>query len=123
MKAPLWRTTCCIVGRRRGRAARRHRHRRDQPAARASRWSPRSTRCAATRSPPRAARPASIAADDSLDEHAYDTVSGSDWLGDQDAVEAFVRGGPARAAAARALGLPVEPAARRPRSPYARSAA
>ncbi|MPZ95193.1 MAG: fumarate reductase (quinol) flavoprotein subunit [Propionibacteriales bacterium] len=31
-----------------------------------------------------------IAADDSLDEHAYDTVSGSDWLCDQDAVEAFV---------------------------------
>ncbi|MCI2423937.1 fumarate reductase (quinol) flavoprotein subunit [Saccharopolyspora sp. K220] len=28
--------------------------------------------------------------DDSLDEHAYDTVSGSDWLCDQDAVEAFV---------------------------------
>jgi len=30
------------------------------------------------------------AADDSMDEHAYDTVSGSDWLCDQDAVEAFV---------------------------------
>ena len=29
-------------------------------------------------------------ADDTLDEHAYDTVSGSDWLCDQDAVEAFV---------------------------------
>jgi fumarate reductase flavoprotein subunit len=29
--------------------------------------------------------------DDSLDEHAYDTVSGGDWLCDQDAVEAFVR--------------------------------
>jgi fumarate reductase flavoprotein subunit len=28
--------------------------------------------------------------DDSLDEHAYDTVSGGDWLCDQDAVEAFV---------------------------------
>jgi fumarate reductase flavoprotein subunit len=33
---------------------------------------------------------AAIAADDSLDEHAYDTVSGGDWLCDQDAVEAFV---------------------------------
>ncbi len=32
-----------------------------------------------------------IAPDDSLDEHAYDTVSGGDWLCDQDAVEAFVR--------------------------------
>jgi len=29
-------------------------------------------------------------ADDSLDEHAYDTISGGDWLCDQDAVEAFV---------------------------------
>ena len=32
--------------------------------------------------------------DDSLDEHAYDTVSGSDWLSDQDAVEAFVAEAP-----------------------------
>jgi fumarate reductase flavoprotein subunit len=31
-----------------------------------------------------------IRSDDSLDEHAYDTVSGGDWLCDQDAVEAFV---------------------------------
>jgi fumarate reductase flavoprotein subunit len=31
-----------------------------------------------------------IREDDSLDEHAYDTVSGGDWLCDQDAVEAFV---------------------------------
>jgi fumarate reductase flavoprotein subunit len=35
-----------------------------------------------------------IAADDSLEEHCYDTVSGSDWLGDQDAIEAFVREAP-----------------------------
>jgi fumarate reductase flavoprotein subunit len=35
-----------------------------------------------------------IASDDSLDEHAYDTVSGSDWLCDQDAVEAFVQEAP-----------------------------
>ncbi|GAA4487226.1 fumarate reductase (quinol) flavoprotein subunit [Rhodococcus olei] len=33
-------------------------------------------------------------ADDSLDEHAYDTVSGGDWLCDQDAVEAFVAEAP-----------------------------
>jgi fumarate reductase flavoprotein subunit len=32
--------------------------------------------------------------DDSLEEHAYDTVSGSDWLCDQDAVEAFVEEAP-----------------------------
>src|SRR3954449_1970099 len=31
-----------------------------------------------------------ISAEDSLDEHAYDTISGGDWLSDQDAVEAFV---------------------------------
>ncbi|TQM31246.1 fumarate reductase (quinol) flavoprotein subunit [Nocardia bhagyanarayanae] len=31
---------------------------------------------------------------DSLDEHAHDTVSGSDWLCDQDAVEAFVEEAP-----------------------------
>ena len=31
-----------------------------------------------------------IRADDSFDEHAYDTISGGDWLSDQDAVEAFV---------------------------------
>ena len=35
-----------------------------------------------------------FAEDDSLDEHAYDTISGSDWLADQDAVEAFVREAP-----------------------------
>jgi len=31
---------------------------------------------------------------DSLDDHAYDTISGSDWLCDQDAVEIFVREAP-----------------------------
>ena len=35
-----------------------------------------------------------IRADDSLDEHAYDTISGGDWLSDQDAVEAFVQEAP-----------------------------
>src|SRR6187431_903765 len=37
---------------------------------------------------------AAIAEGDTLDEHAYDTVSGSDWLGDQDAIEAFVQEAP-----------------------------
>jgi succinate dehydrogenase flavoprotein subunit len=36
-----------------------------------------------------------IGADDSLDEHAYDTISGGDWLCDQDAVEMFVAAAPA----------------------------
>src|ERR671918_2900336 len=35
-----------------------------------------------------------IKADDSLDAHAYDTISGGDWLCDQDAVEVFVREAP-----------------------------
>src|SRR5216117_344209 len=35
-----------------------------------------------------------IRSDDSLDEHAYDTVSGGDWMSDQDAVEAFVKEAP-----------------------------
>src|SRR5712672_491220 len=32
--------------------------------------------------------------DDSLDEHAYDTISGGDWMCDQDAVDAFVKDAP-----------------------------
>ena len=35
-----------------------------------------------------------IRPDDSLDEHSYDTISGGDWLCDQDAVEAFVKEAP-----------------------------
>ena len=35
-----------------------------------------------------------IKENDSLDEHAYDTISGGDWLCDQDAVEAFVHEAP-----------------------------
>src|SRR2546428_319692 len=35
-----------------------------------------------------------IGQDDSLDEHAYDTISGGDWLCDQDAVGALVKEAP-----------------------------
>ncbi len=35
-----------------------------------------------------------IQENDSLDEHAYDTISGGDWMCDQDAVEAFVNEAP-----------------------------
>jgi len=35
-----------------------------------------------------------IGPDDTLDEHAYDTISGGDWLPDQDAVEFFVKEAP-----------------------------
>jgi len=34
------------------------------------------------------------AEDDTIEEHIYDTISGSDWLGDQDAIEAFVNEAP-----------------------------
>ena len=35
-----------------------------------------------------------IAEDDTVEEHIHDTISGSDWLADQDAVEAFVHEAP-----------------------------
>jgi fumarate reductase flavoprotein subunit len=35
-----------------------------------------------------------ISESDSLDDHAYDTISGSDWLADQDAVEVLVENAP-----------------------------
>src|SRR5215470_11780092 len=35
-----------------------------------------------------------IKANDSLDAHARDTITGSDWMADQDAVEAFVNEAP-----------------------------
>ncbi len=35
-----------------------------------------------------------IGDDDTLDEHAYDTISGGDWLSDQDCVEIFVNEAP-----------------------------
>jgi len=35
-----------------------------------------------------------IRPDDSFDDHAYDTISGGDWLPDQDAVEVFVKEAP-----------------------------
>ena len=37
---------------------------------------------------------AAIKPEDSLEAHAYDTISGADWLCDQDAVEAFVKEAP-----------------------------
>jgi fumarate reductase flavoprotein subunit len=35
-----------------------------------------------------------IKPNDSLDDHCYDTISGADWMADQDAVEAFVNEAP-----------------------------
>ena len=59
-----------------------------------SRSSPRSIRCAATPSRPRAARRRSRAPDDTLEMHGYDTVKGSDFLGDQDVIQYFVEEAP-----------------------------
>ncbi len=54
--------------------------------------------------------------------HMYDTVKGSDWLGDQDAIEYLVRNAPC-GLRARALGRAVSRAPPRARSTSARSAA
>ena len=102
--------------------ARRSPRSRPTPRSR-SRSSPRSIRCAATPSPPRAARRPSRAPDDILEMHGFDTVKGSDFLGDQDVIRVLRRGGAQGADAARALGLPVEPQRRRHASPRAPSAA
>src|SRR4030066_355937 len=47
-----------------------------------------------------------IRRDDSLDEHAYDTISGGAWLSDQDAVEAFVHEAPEEMLRLEAWGRP-----------------
>jgi fumarate reductase flavoprotein subunit len=47
-----------------------------------------------------------VRSDDSLDEHAYDTISGGDWLCDQDAVEAFVKEAPEEMMRLEHLGCP-----------------
>ena len=51
--------------------------------------------------------------DDSLDEHAYDTISGGDWLCRPGRRRGLRQGGARGADAAGALGLPVEPRAGR----------
>ena len=48
---------------------------------------------------------------DSLDNHAYDTISGADWLCDQDAVEAFVNEAPNELLQLEHWGCPLEPGA------------
>ncbi len=47
-----------------------------------------------------------IKSNDTFDEHAYDTVSGGDWLCDQDAVEAFVSEAPKELAQLERWGCP-----------------
>ena len=61
--------------------------------------------------------------DDTPEKHAFDTVKGSDYLADQDAVYPDDPGRPAGDLRDGALGLPVQPLRRRPHRPAARSAA
>src|SRR5260370_14484292 len=51
---------------------------------------------------------------DTLDEHAYDTISGGDWLCDQDAVEAFVQEAPEEVLRLERWGCPSSPQPDRP---------
>ena len=55
--------------------------------------------------------------------HMYDTVKGSDWLGDQDAIEYMCKRGPQGGVRARALGRALQRAPTRARSTSAPSAA
>ena len=50
--------------------------------------------------------------DDSLEMHGYDTVKGSDFLGDQNVIEYFVEEAPKELTLPRALGLSLEPGTR-----------
>ena len=52
---------------------------------------------------------AALNPDDSWESHAFDTVKGSDYLGDQDAIEIMCREAPGRGALARARGRHVPP--------------
>ena len=52
-----------------------------------------------------------IKENDSFEDHIHDTITGSDWMADQDVVETFVREAPNEMNPARALGLPLEPRA------------
>ena len=73
--------------------------------------SPRCFRRARTPSPRRAASPPRSAtwAQDDWRWHMYDTVKGSDWLGDQDAIEYMCREAPRGGLRARALRHAVHP--------------
>ena len=48
------------------------------------------TPCTATLFPPKAAQPV-CSTDDSMDEHAQDTISSREWLWDRDAIQASVK--------------------------------
>ena len=56
-----------------------------------------------------------IKSNDTLDHHAYDTISGSDWLGDQDVIETFVKEAPSELLRMEHWGCSLEPRAGWPR--------
>ena len=56
--------------------------------------SPRSTRSAPTPTRPQGGINAALNPEDSWESHAFDTVKGSDYLGDQDAIEIMCREAP-----------------------------
>jgi len=78
---------------------------------------------ARTRWRPPAASTRRSAVDDDWHSHAYDTVKGSDFLGDQDAIEVMCSGGARRGDAPRAHRRDVPIATTRASSTCARSAA
>ena len=57
--------------------------------------------------------------DDTPEKHAFDTVKGSDYLADQDAVYQMTQDAPRGDLRDGALGLPVQPLRRRPHRPAA----
>ena len=54
-----------------------------------------------------------IRENDSLEDHINDTITGSDWMADQDAVELFVNEATAELIQLEHWGVPLEPRARR----------
>ena len=79
---------------------------------------PASRRCsrpAATPLQPKAASPPALGnmAEDNWEWHMYDTVKGSDWLGDQDAIEYMVRQAVPSVVELEHYGLPFSPHTRR----------
>ena len=62
------------------------------------------------------------ASEDDPEKHAFDTVKGSDYLGDQDAIEILCQEAPGRRLPARALGRGLLAHRRTGASPSARSA-
>ena len=63
-----------------------------------------------------------IKSNDDLETHCHDTISGADWLADQDAVEILVNDAPRQLTQLEHWGVSLEPGAGRIRGGYAPSA-